>query len=341
MNTEATTLTADNEPNPNQPYSDKHYFLFALDPIHIGTGGFRLGEVDMTIVRDPATNIPKLPGSSLAGVCRTYTAMKHGKYLIKKDNKIKSCAGKGGDKGSEHCGVFNCKVCIPYGFSDGNTNLSFQGLAAFSDAQILFFPIRSSFGPVWITSPLALSTIGINNLNISKESVRFLSDSNLGHKSNIALGWLVLEPEGNEDKEFRIDWGIINECYRLGTNTIKTIQEISRRGIVLVSDAMFTRLVNSNLEVRTSVAIDPRTGAAEDGALYTYEAIPRGTIFKNEIIYSDPNNFRINDKKIGLNLTDIKNAVEDGLAYFPVAGIGGMGNRGMGRLRVLNLKGDD
>jgi CRISPR-associated protein Cmr4 len=42
----------------------------AIDPIHVGTGGARLGRVDSTIVRDPATQIPKIPGSSLAGVYR-------------------------------------------------------------------------------------------------------------------------------------------------------------------------------------------------------------------------------------------------------------------------------
>ncbi|MCL4509270.1 MAG: RAMP superfamily CRISPR-associated protein, partial [Chloroflexi bacterium] len=47
----------------------------ALDPIHVGTGGARLGRVDLTIVRDPVTRIPKIPGSSLAGVHRAYAAM--------------------------------------------------------------------------------------------------------------------------------------------------------------------------------------------------------------------------------------------------------------------------
>ncbi|WP_421658971.1 RAMP superfamily CRISPR-associated protein [Leptothermofonsia sp. ETS-13] len=44
--------------------------------------------------------------------------------------------------------------------------------------------------------------------------------------------------------------------------------------IVLVKDSLFSHIVNSNLEVRTSVAISPETGAAEEGALFTYEALP-------------------------------------------------------------------
>jgi CRISPR-associated protein Cmr4 len=72
----------------------------ALDPIHAGTGGTRLGRVDGTIVRDPVTRIPKIPGSSLAGVMRAYTAMRQDKYP--------NCAGQDG-----HCGETDCQVCTP------------------------------------------------------------------------------------------------------------------------------------------------------------------------------------------------------------------------------------
>lgn len=64
----------------------KHVGL-ALDPIHVGTGGARLGRVDLSIVRDPVTKIPKIPGSSLAGVHRAYVAMAEKKYP--------GCAGQG------------------------------------------------------------------------------------------------------------------------------------------------------------------------------------------------------------------------------------------------------
>ena len=50
----------------------KKVFARAIDPIHIGAGGYRLGLVDNTIVRDPATDVPKIPGSSIAGVTREY-----------------------------------------------------------------------------------------------------------------------------------------------------------------------------------------------------------------------------------------------------------------------------
>jgi CRISPR-associated protein Cmr4 len=46
-------------------YTHQRFAFMTLDPVHIGTGGYRLGRVDNTIVREPGTNLPKIPGTSL------------------------------------------------------------------------------------------------------------------------------------------------------------------------------------------------------------------------------------------------------------------------------------
>ena len=68
----------------------------ALDPIHIGAGGYRLGRVDNTIVRDPATDVPKIPGTSIAGVVREFYTL----YLMDKDSECKS---KSSNEGKRNC----------------------------------------------------------------------------------------------------------------------------------------------------------------------------------------------------------------------------------------------
>ena len=99
------------------------YAGLALDPIHVGTGEFQLGRVDNLIVREPGTQVPKIPGSSIAGVARAYAAMNkdapNGKefgtrYLYRKGKDTKSCAGKGGDSGDDHCGERDCPVCVAF-----------------------------------------------------------------------------------------------------------------------------------------------------------------------------------------------------------------------------------
>ena len=108
---------------------------------------------------------------------------------------------------------------------------------------------------------------------------------------------------------------------------------------VLVSNKLFAQIVNDNLEVRTSVSINPETGAAEGGSLFTYEAIPRSAVFWFPITYLDSQFFTINGQptapQINGQATTVQNVVQRVLAQFEHLGIGGMNTRGMGRLRIF------
>lgn len=305
----------------------------ALDPIHVGTGGSRLGRVDNTIVRDPVTRIPKIPGSSLAGVMRAYVAMAKGKYP--------NCAGLGQperDGAGGHCGQANCPVCTVFGFARGKeSGGGFAGLAAFSDMQVLLFPVASQLGPQWIICPMALRQVGVEVDDSSMQDVIYCkgneAQSGAAEKKEtqyLNLGWLLLP--------MKTDWkqqdDIIQRIKTLGVPEYI----ISRLGIV--SDKLFTHIVNSNLEVRTSVAIDPATGAAQEGALFTYEALPRGTVLTWEVTCRNPKHFKINqnDVKAVESPDKVKDIVAGADSYLEHLGIGGMGSRGMGRLRVLKTK---
>ena len=147
-----------------QPYEILKYFALTFDPIHVGTGGYRLGRVDMSIVREPGTNVPKIPGTSLAGACRAYAAMVNNRYRWQNYDKTFVCAGLGNaDKKKKiegHCGQPDCPVCVTFGFSKSQEG-SFQGLAQFSDARLVFFPVHSMASPVWVTCPQALADWGV------------------------------------------------------------------------------------------------------------------------------------------------------------------------------------
>lgn len=338
------------------PFVKKTYYTMALDPVHIGTGGYRLGRVDNTITREPGTNIPKIPGSSISGATRAYTAMyvqssnpmipKKMKYqrpdkkvMVKKEDGTEeektiyySCAGKGADDGEGHCGEPDCEVCIPFGFSKkGN---SFQGLAQFFDARILFFPVHSMIGPVWITCPSILCEF-VAIPAIKEDTFNAI---NRAYDKKLNFGWLMLEADKPSNVD--IDFSKFPESEQF----CKVCNIIMNRAF-LVSDKVFSRIVNDNLEVRTSVAINPATGAAEDGALFTYEAIPRSTIMWFEVVYNKPEYFRINGQEIKKDIGKSADAdwimdnVEKGFKYLETLGVGGMNTRGMGRLKVLNIGG--
>ena len=372
----------------NQINLIKDFKIFALttDPVYIGTGGYTIGRVDNTIVKDPITKVPKIPGSSLAGVWRYYTTLEiinrlkardikfvddSGRNIrerIKKldretikdkienwisdknnnwDNSTKSdwyffngntlidltCAGQDNVPQEElanitatnkegktgHCG--HCLVCKGFGFS--KKDISWQGLIFFSDLNILFFPVFTMRGTKWITTVRKLKEIGMKTGDLSEPADNKVLTKN-GNEGHINLGWLYLEVE---NKSFTSD------LQNLMLNNFSLKEE----DIVIVPESLFAQIVNSNLEVRTSVSIDPITGAAKEGALFTSEAIPRGTILYGNVRIFDKSSFNGVDSKLQPlpDLDKLECALKESKHFFEILGIGGMTTRGFGRIKIV------
>lgn len=353
----------------------KKYKIYALttDPVYIGTGGYTIGKVDNTIVRDPITKVPKIPGSSLAGVWRYYTTLEifskiknikpqrnnistqNGNSLSEKiENWIKSqnnqwdkskwyffegnvlldltCAGQDNVPQEElanitatnkegktgHCG--HCLVCKGFGFS--KKDISWQGLIFFSDLNILFFPVFTMCGTKWITTKRKLEEAEIKCDGLTEPTDNKVLTKN-GNEGHINLGWLYLEIGGEHSVSLN--------------NKIKFENlELKDTDIVIVPENLFSQIVNSNLEVRTSVSIDPITGAAKEGALFTSEAIPRGTILYGNVRIFDKSGFSGIDSKLQPlpDLNTLECALKESKHFFETLGIGGMTTRGFGRIKI-------
>ncbi|MDQ7031098.1 MAG: RAMP superfamily CRISPR-associated protein [Desulfonauticus sp.] len=351
--------------------NSKKIYAIATDPIYIGTGGYTIGRVDNTIVRDPITKIPKIPGSSLAGTWRYYVALEliskvkdyqpdfntiknrsesslvdkiknepwkngfsNNRWLSFYGNKIAkiTCAGQDNlpqetlaespfktdkDGNTGHCG--HCIVCKAFGFS--KKDCSWQGMLFFSDFNILFFPVYTRLGVKWISSQRILKEAGILNNGDTVEEKE-----------------IVCAQEQIEDtkREGYINLGWLNFPYKIEKLNIDlssiVISSLAEKDIIIVPDSLISQIINSNLEVRTSVSIDPITGAAKEKALFTSEAIPRGTIFYGNIRLFDKTSLGDNNLP---EATYIWNALEDAKKYYNIFGIGGMTTRGFGRMKIL------
>ncbi|MGI1690123.1 RAMP superfamily CRISPR-associated protein [Thermoanaerobacter uzonensis] len=417
----------------------------ATDPIYIGTGGYTIGRVDNTIVRDPITKLPKIPGSSLAGTWRYYVTLElilfikskiEGQidsildYLKNKDsitddekrillehkellkgsfNELKksiykilninsngndneskknrrktiheklkqyfeedlqitskntnkpsswkyywkyykynkfsqiTCAGQDNTPQEElsnapystdkegktgHCG--HCIVCKGFGFS--KKDISWQGMIYFSDLNILFFPVFTRLGTKWITTEEILKNAGLYKGEIKSDK-----------KENDDLICFTLKKQEKNEEEGHINLGWLYLPYKVENKPID-LSKINGFGlnpedIIIVPKELFSQIVNSNLEVRTSVSIDPITGAAKEGALFTSEAIPRGTIFSGDLRINDKSAFKGLLDKIG-DLPDynmLKEALCDSKHFFETLGIGGMTTRGFGKLKIFDF----
>ena len=298
------------------------YLATALDPIHIGTGGYRLGRVDNTIIRD-FDNVPKIPATAIAGAIRSYAAL----YFEKR-----GCAGKDDitGKGGRQCGETNCPICVTFGYSkDTEARVS---MVSFSDARILFFPVSTMIGPVWVTSPGRLNEFtNSQNYECGSDEELKVAENFQAPDGRINLGWVLFK--------------VKKDHLTLSDAGFAQIPSVIKNNAICVTDRIFPLIINANLEVRTSVSIDPFTGAALEGALFTYEAVPRTTIFWFESIYQDYKNFgdaggyisKVREKFPDVHDNAIKAAkavVRTGMDWCEVLGIGGMNTRGFGRLRI-------
>src|SRR6266699_2552236 len=342
-------------------YTHERFLFMTLDPVHIGTGGYRLGRVDMTIAREPGTNLPKIPGTSLAGATRNYAAMRYGKPDVAGQQNIFKKKKVNGTS------TQSCPIIYTFGTATSTGSEQAQpggdnqaGTVSIGVAQILFFPVNSMVGPVWVSTVETVEEVwDTSSLKLPQKPSDDVVVTSLDWNRELNLGWLMfttvkgleITPPSALDQQLGTEWSAI------------------KRRIVLVSPKIFSQIVNSNLEVRTSVSISPETGAAEPGALFTYEAIPRATWLWSDVVEDDyktngdgTSKFPPTDKQCKFEkITVQKNGkneeqklyhdnageplgeiwerpldvVKAGLRLIEYLGVGGMGTRGFGRMRSI------
>lgn len=290
-------------------------YLFALDPTHIGAGGYRLGRVDNTILRDAATGLPKIPGSSINGAARSAAlyslpdnerdlAMQYANHTLRKK----------GYEQRPHDGATD-SVARVFGYAEGDEKgQSRIGLVSFRDAEILAFPVPTMAGPRWITTPALLEAAGCANVPPLTTPEKIVIQSGGTPPPRINLGWILLDanPKPIPFPEFL-----------KGQPSMDHI----RANLALVHDSLFPSLVNANLETRTSVSIDFETGAGADKLLFTYEAAPRGTLYRGQVDFDDQRFADLYTGSLAL--------VQKGLTLACQLGLGAMTTRGFGRMQPM------
>ncbi|RKY59827.1 MAG: type III-B CRISPR module RAMP protein Cmr4 [Candidatus Latescibacterota bacterium] len=314
------------------PYVSKGYLAISLDPIHVGTGEQKMARVDKSIVREPSTDLPKVPATSIAGSLRAYVGLHYAdRFMREGAGRLPSNCAE--DPGMRFCMKPDCPICVIFGFPEGEKGKrGFMSMVQFFDAHIAFFPVRTMVGPVWVTSPAVLGGMVESGLLPEDGPAVELGPDENGLQTDVKggklnLGWVLLDVRAGSSP--------LSESGRRGLKGMGVPGVVLDR-LVLVPDKLFGQVVNSNLEVRTSTAIDPFTGSSLEGALFTYEAIPRSTVFAFSAIYKDPRNFQLGGQKLTKEVGWVVENVEMGMKYWEFLGIGGMVTRGMGRMRVLN-----
>lgn len=240
-------------------------FVHALTGLHPGSGT-ALGVVDLPVQRERHTEWPIIPGSSLKGILRAECARQAGE----KDENVLAAFGPPTGDAADHAGA-----------------------AAFSDARILAFPVRSLTGVfAWVTCPAVLTrlardvsvatggTLPAVPPEIGKDRAACAADSPLV----IRDGRLMLEEfefsrSDDTDVKELADWIASRAVSDAGT------AGRMRSHLAVLDDDDFTHFVRNATEVVARVGLDERK-TVRKGALFYEEYVPAETIFYSLVLCS-------------------------------------------------------
>lgn len=291
----------------------KTIFLKVLTPLHIGVGS-GIGHIDLPIYREVPTNFPMIPASSLKGVLRQKwlenTLEKTGlDSLNEYDKKV--------ENGDDNTNGF-VKTSIEI-FGSQNK----EGSLIVSDSRILFFPVKSAKGIfAYITCPFVLKRFsedtGINvgevediiendkAIVLNDEKIVFKNSENKNKNDNEKNKNLVIF----EDFSFTVERKGNNDLWNLAKNI-----DIDKKRIAIVSDDIFSQMVESYTEIQTHTKIDLKTGVVSENALWVEEYVPPETVFYTKLDLPKNEDFEnfikeIKTLRIGGNTTTGKGLVE-------------------------------
>ena len=282
---------------------------YALTPVHVGAGS-SVSYIDLPVQRERHTSFPIMAGSGLKGVFRA---------LAERELEIG-------------------KVNIIFGPENGSEGSS---CVAFTDAKILLYPVRSVKNTfAWITCPFVLKRFKEDLESASGKTNNFsipeVSDDKIIVASNSPLIINNNNPKKVGIEEFvfdvdnsQIDNNLINAIKGYIPDT-ETTQNISAR-FAIVSDNVFTDLVNYAVEVRTRIKIDQTTGTASGGALFTVEMVPSESIFYSLVFADDPKNSNSNSVK---NVDEVIDNIQKLIDNNEVIQVGGDETIGLGFVKV-------
>ena len=243
----------------------KTYFMRVLTPLHVGAGT-GLGYVDLPIYREAHTNFPAIPASAIKGAFRTEEirriAKKRGKKATEVEKQLMEYDPEIGSNKDED-------IERLYGLFG---NQKKEGGAVFTDARVLYFPVKSLKGIfAYVTCPYVIKRFsedtgkGVPDIDLSdKNTCKVLNNSSVAvniSSSNV----VVLEEFTFEAKEENLK--------------LPATEVIGKNRVVVVHDDLFTYFVKTYTEIQTHIKVGIETGTVEGGALWTEEYVPAETIF--------------------------------------------------------------
>jgi CRISPR-associated protein Cmr4 len=300
-------------------FIDSKLFIYrAISPLHCGAAEGS-GGIDLPVARERTTGHPIIPASSLKGVWRDYC-----ESLWSKEGKRE-------------------EVEIAFGpdpeAGDADKKRFYAGCLGFTDAQILFLPVRASSGTfAMITCPLQVRRYiefrrlsGLTDEKDADMEVHGPAENTFSPLSkdhpfsrNGALIFL-------EDEELGINT-VASDKWIAGLPSDSDIPERLRKRRALVSDEVFRWFCRNGLEV---VAHNILKEGKQSDNLWYEEVVPSDSIFFSLVLTSPPHQSgeeKTNDN--GKYLNKLASTTSTKIPFFQV---GGHETTGRGLMEVTSL----
>lgn len=300
---------------------DEVMFLWTETPLHAGSGD-SLGVVDLPIQRERHTNHPIVNASTLKGAVRDHC------------RRIRKKTDNGSDKVLD--AVF------------GPENAEHASAVAFSDANVLLFPVRSLQGVcAWVTCSMAVYRL---KRDLERCGKRYpLPDWDHTSKPSEGEVWAADIPGKNPllVNNSKGDVVLLEEyCLQASTNKIVTtfadwvmnsipdtkaydfLKDKLASCILILSDEDYTHFVESSTDIVQRNKVDIDTGTVNNTALWTEENLPSDTLLYSLLHISKP---KSGDKtpEVVKDAKGVKSYFAETITQMPYIQIGG--NETIGR----------
>ena len=238
--------------------------LKAVTPVHAGSGA-ELSFVDQPIQREKATGFPIIQGSSLKGALRTlyWRKMKGNGF---DGERLAAIFGPGDDLSNEEL----------------RNASAFASAASFSNANVLFFPVRSLKGTfALVTCPLVLKRFFRDYGLVKADRTGNLEIHNLGVMEAMIPEGSVLELSGNNSGKVVLESYVLeaekadNELWSLLEEVAQSVQADASR-LAIISDDLFTYFVKYSTEVIPRIKVKKETGVVDN--FWYEEHLPAETV---------------------------------------------------------------
>lgn len=233
-------------------------FIYAHTPLHAGTS-YAADGVELPIAREKSTSIPIIPGTTLKGILRD--------LFSPSSDAQKNIFG-----GARQATSQDTTKSLRDEQATENFNKSLEnGHIHFSDASLLFLPVRSlAGGTIYVTSPRLLARWKAEFASLTLPGDRYAvvhdPQSKILHSNKVYL-------EG-----YRLDESKDNTAIKGIQASIPAQYKALLETFCIVHDDVMIKLMRHGTEIVTRVHIDNKTGTAAKGQLWSEELLPADSI---------------------------------------------------------------